>query len=95
MDNDDAELFEDRLRKMYFDTVLYSAEALELLIKVVGPDNLLFGSECPGVGSSINRDTSHTYDRIAPIIEGFEWLSEEDKTKIFSGNAKRLYKLDL
>ena len=95
MDNDDAELFEDRLRKMYFDTVLYSAEALELLIKVVGPDNLLFGSECPGVGSSINRDTGHTYDRIAPIIEGFEWLSEEDKTKIFSGNAKRLYKLDL
>ena len=95
MDNDNVELFEDRLRKMYFDTVLYSKEALELLIKVVGADNLLFGSECPGVGSSVNRETGHTYDRIAPIIQGFDWLSDEDKAKIFSGNVRRLYKLDI
>lgn len=95
MDNDDKELFQDRLKKMYFDTVLYSKEALELLIKVVGPDNLLFGSEAPGVGSSINRETGETYDRIAPIIQGFDWLSEEDKTKIFSGNARRVFNLDI
>lgn len=90
-----ATLFQSRMRKMYFDTVLYSKEALELLIKVVGPDNLLFGSECPGVGSSINPETGETYDKIAPMIQGFDWLSEEDKTKIFEGNARRLYKLDV
>ena len=90
-----ATLFQSRMRKMYFDTVLYSKEALELLIKVVGPDNLLFGSECPGVGSSINPETGETFDRIAPIIQGFDWLSEEDKTKIFEDNARRLYKLDV
>ena len=90
-----ATLFQSRMRKMYFDTVLYSKEALELLIKVIGPDNLLFGSECPGVGSSINPETGETFDKIAPIIQGFDWLSEEDKTKIFEGNARRLYKLDV
>ena len=90
-----ATLFQSRLRKMYFDTVLYSKEAMELLIKVIGPDNLLFGSECPGVGSSINPETGETFDRIAPIIQGFDWLSDEDKTKIFEGNARRLYKLDI
>ena len=95
MSNDKNALFQSRLRKMYFDTVLYSREALELLIKVVGPDNLLFGSECPGVGSSINPETGETFDKIAPIILGFDWLSEEDRTKIFEGNAKRLYKLDI
>jgi 4-oxalmesaconate hydratase len=47
MDISKSILFQDRLKSMYFDTVLYSKEALELLIKVVGPDNLLFGSECP------------------------------------------------
>jgi 4-oxalmesaconate hydratase len=94
-DNTNVELFEDRMRKMYFDTVLYSKEALELLIKVVGADNLLFGSECPGVGSSINRETGETFDKIVPIIQGFDWLSADDKTKIFEGNAKRLFKLDL
>lgn len=94
-DNSNVELFEDRMRKMYFDTVLYSKEALELLIKVVGADNLLFGSECPGVGSSINRDTGETFDRIVPIIRDFDWLSDEDKTKIFEGNARRLFNLDV
>lgn len=94
-DNDAGALFQNRLRKMYFDTVLYSEDALELLIKVVGPDNLLFGSECPGVGSSTNPETGETFDKIAPVIQGFDWLSDEDKAKIFEGNARRLYKLDL
>ena len=93
MDNSDRELFQDRMRKMYYDTVLYSSEALELLIKVIGADNLLFGSECPGVGSSINRDTGETYDKIAPLIQNFDWVSDEDKHKIFEGNARRLFNL--
>ena len=43
-----ATRFRDRLKLLYFDTVLYTAPALELLIKTVGPDRCLFGSECPG-----------------------------------------------
>ncbi len=88
-------LFIDRMRKMYFDTVLYSKEALELLIKVVGVDNLLFGSECPGVGSSVNKETGDTYDKTVPIIQGFDWMSDDDKYKLFEGNAKRVFKLDI
>lgn len=88
-------LFIDRMRNMYFDTVLYSREALELLIKVVGADRLLYGSECPGVGSSINHETGETYDRTVPLISSFDWLSAEDKYKIFEGNAKQVFKLDV
>jgi OH-DDVA meta-cleavage compound hydrolase len=92
--NEGKELFIDRMRKMYFDTVLYSAEALELLIKVIGVDNVLYGSECPGVGSSVNQETGDTYDRTVPIIQGFDWLSDDDKQKIFEGNARRVFNLD-
>lgn len=88
-------LFIDRMRKMYFDTVLYSREALELLIKVVGPDHVLYGSECPGVGSSINPETGETYDKTVPLIESIDWLSDEDKYKIFEGNARKVFNLDL
>ena len=28
--------------------------------------HLLFGSECPGVGSSIHSETGETFDKIAP-----------------------------
>lgn len=87
--------FIDRMRKMYFDSVLYSKEALELLIKVVGPDNVLFGSECPGVGSNIDPDRGTTFDDIVPHIKDFDFITADEKQKIFSGNAIRLFNLDL
>lgn len=87
--------FIDEMRNLYYDTVLYSEEALRLLIKTVGADRCLFGAECPGVGSAIDPDTGRTLDDIAPFIRGFDWLSERDKQLIFCGNAQRLFKLDV
>lgn len=85
--------FLDRMRHLYYDTVLYSEEALRLLIKTVGVDRCLFGAECPGVGSAINPDTGNTFDDIAPFVRGFDWLNEEEKTMIFETNARGLFKL--
>ncbi len=85
--------FLDRMRHLYFDTVLYSEEALRLLIKTVGADRCLFGAECPGVGSTVDKDTGRTIDDIKPLIAGFDWLSEADKALIFEGNARRVFGL--
>lgn len=85
--------FYDMMRHLYFDTVLYNEEALRLLIKTVGVDRCLFGAECPGVGSAIDPETGRTLDHIAPHIAGFDWLSDEDKRAIFSGNATKVFKL--
>ena len=87
--------FLDSMRNLYYDTVLYSEEALRLLIKTVGVDRCVFGAECPGVGSAINPDTGRTFDDIRPFIEGFDWLSADDKSAIFQGNASALFKLDV
>jgi 4-oxalmesaconate hydratase len=87
--------FLDEMRNLYYDTVLYSEEALRLLIKTVGADRCLFGAECPGVGSAVDPRTGKTLDDIAPFIRGFDWLSEQEKTDIFSGNARRVFKLSL
>ena len=85
--------FLDSMRNLHYDTVLYSEEALRLLIKTVGADRCLFGAECPGVGSSINPDTGRTFDDIAPFIRGFDWLTDADREMIFEGNSRRLFKL--
>jgi OH-DDVA meta-cleavage compound hydrolase len=87
--------FRDQLQLLYFDTVLYTALALELLIKTVGADRCLFGSECPGVGSAIDPDTGETMDNIRPHIENFGWLSAQDRDKIFSGNARKVFNLKI
>ena len=85
--------FLDRMRNLHYDTVLYSEEALRLLIKTVGADRCLFGAECPGVGSTIDPKTGRTRDDVAPMIEALDCLSADEKQAIFEGNARRLFRL--
>lgn len=86
--------FIDGMRNLYYDTVLYSANSIEMLIKTVGADRCIFGSECPGQGASINPETGKTFDDVATYIRGFDWLSDEEKADIFENNARRVFKLD-
>lgn len=85
--------FLDGMRHLYYDTVLYSEESLRLLIKTVGADRCLFGSECPGVGSTVDPATGRTRDDIRPLIDGFDWLGAADKQAIFEGNARHVFGL--
>jgi predicted TIM-barrel fold metal-dependent hydrolase len=90
-----GERFLDRLRNLYFDCTLYTPEAVELLIKVVGADRVMFGSECPGTGSYMNPESGHAFDHVKPYVEGVAWLSDAEKKAIFEDTAKRVFKLDL
>ena len=63
------------------------------MIKTVGADRCLFGSECPGVGSAVDPDTGHTMDHIRPHIDSFTWLKPEEREMIYNGNARKVFKL--
>ena len=88
-----AESFDDGLRRLYFDTCLYSKEALELLFKVVGTDRCMFGTECPGTGTVPDPQTGRSMDDLKPLIESIPWLSEGDRNKIFEETPRKVYKL--
>jgi OH-DDVA meta-cleavage compound hydrolase len=90
-----GERFSDKMRNLYYDTVLYSAESLQLLIKTVGADRCLFGTERPGVGTVKDPRTGRWLDETRFLIEAFDWLSAADKKLIFEDNAKKLFKLDV
>jgi 4-oxalmesaconate hydratase len=85
--------FLERAQRLYYDTVLYSEEALRLLIKTMGVERCLFGAECPGVGSTINPKTGRTMDDVKPMIESFEWLTAAQRQAIFEGNVRKLFKI--
>lgn len=87
----DPEDFLDKLRRLHFDTCVYSEEGLELLFKVVGPANCLFGTERPGSGRGVDPATGRALDDLRPVIEGLSALSEGDRRLVFAGNARRLY----
>ena len=88
-----TERFSEKMRHLYYDTVLYSADALALLFKTVGADRCLFGTERPGIGTVKDPKTGKWLDETRHIIEGFEWLSAAEKKMIFEDNAKKVFKL--
>lgn len=87
----EKETFDEQLKKLYFDTCNYSEEAMELLLKVAGTDNVMFGTEKPGTGSARNPLTGRDYDDMKPVIEGMSWLTQEQKRNIFECNCRRVY----
>jgi OH-DDVA meta-cleavage compound hydrolase len=89
-----ATRFSERMRNIYYDTVLYSSDSLALLIKTVGADRCLFGTERPGVGTVKDPRTGKWMDETRYLIEAFDWLSPADKKLIFEDNARKLFKLD-
>jgi OH-DDVA meta-cleavage compound hydrolase len=90
-----TERFSDKLRKLWFDTVLYSEDALRLLFKTVGADRCMFGTERPGVGTVKDPKTGKWLDETRHIIEGFDWLSAAEKKMILEDNAKKVFNLDV
>lgn len=83
----------DRLRTLWFDTCLYTTDALELLFKTVGSDRCLFGSEKPGTGSARNPQTGRWFDDIKVLIDEIPWLSGNDRAAIYETNARGLFRL--
>jgi len=76
---------------IFFDTCVYHLAGIELLLRIVPADNILFGSEMIGAIRSIDPETGHYFDDTKRYIDQVGSVSESDKQKIFEGNARRVY----
>jgi aminocarboxymuconate-semialdehyde decarboxylase len=71
------------LRRFTYDTISHAPESLSYLIKLVGADRVMMGSDyCFDMG----------YDRPVEVVSALK-LSRVDQEKILSGNAARLLRL--
>ena len=78
------------LRNVYFDTCVYHLPGIELLCKVVPLENILFGSEMVGAVRGIDPRTGQYYDDTKRYIDALP-LSGQDRDRLFSQNALRVY----
>jgi 4-oxalmesaconate hydratase len=76
---------------IFFDTCVYHLAGIELLLKVVPPENVLFGSEMVGAVRGIDPETGHYFDDTKRYLDRVTIVSEGDKRKIFEENARRVY----
>ena len=79
------------LDNIYFDTCVYHQPGIDLLLKVIPAENILFASEMVGAVRGIDPESGHHYDDTKRYIDAIGWISEADRQKIFNGNASRVY----
>jgi len=83
--------FEQAVRHLYFDMAIYDKDSMEMLIRKMGTDNLVFSTEMLGTAKAIDPETGRFFDDTVGTVKEITWLSDEDKYKIFEGNARKLY----
>ena len=83
-------LEEHVMKNVFFDTCVYHQPGIDLLLKVIPVENILFGSEMVGAVRGIDPTTGQFYDDTKRYIDSSA-LSQADKMKIFEGNARRVY----
>ena len=84
-------LEEHLLENVFFDTCVYHYPGIELMAKVVPIDNILFASELLGAVKGIDPRSGHHYDDTKRYLDQVKALSEQDRYKVFEGNARRVY----
>jgi len=79
------------LGNVFFDTCVYHRPGIELLLKVIPADNILFASEMVGAVKGIDPDTGHYYDDTKRYLDAIDWIEPADREKIFQGNVSKVY----
>jgi 4-oxalmesaconate hydratase len=83
--------FEEQVKHLYFDMAVYDKDSMEMLIKKMGADKVLFATEMLGTAQAVDPKTGKTFDDTVGMVESIEWLTAEQKKLIFEDNAKKLY----
>ena len=87
--------FAEAIKRVYYDTCLYTDRAMELLFSEIGPDSIVFGTERPGDGTHRrgegNGEARAWADDLRAVIERIPGYDAADREKVFSGNALKIY----
>ncbi len=78
------------MNNVFFDTCVYHQPGIDLLLKVIPVDNILFASEMVGADRGVDPETGFNYDDTTRYIDAAP-LSAADRAKIFEGNVTKVY----
>ena len=73
-----------------FDTCVYHQPGIDLLLEVIGPGNVLFGSEMVGAVRGIDPTSGHHFDDTRRYVEASS-LDSAARAAVFEDNVRRVY----
>lgn len=82
--------FEEVLSHLWFDTCVYHQPGIDLLLKVVPTDRILFASEMVGAVRGIDPETGFHYDDTKRYLDAAD-LTEAQRAAIMTENVQRVF----
>ncbi len=82
--------FRHLLDHVWFDTCVYHQPGIDLLLKVVPTENILFASEMVGAVRGIDPNTGFNYDDTKRYVLGAD-IDDDARQKIFEDNIRRVF----
>jgi 4-oxalmesaconate hydratase len=79
------------LDNVYFDTCVYHQPGIDLLLKVIPADNILFASEMIGAVRGIDPETGHHFDDTKRYIDATTEIDAAAKAAIFEHNVRKVF----
>lgn len=83
--------FEEQIRHLYFDLAIYDQDSMEMLIRRVGAERVMYSSEMFGTAKCCNTHTGKPFDDTLGLVRAIDWLSDKDRDLILGGNARRVF----
>jgi 4-oxalmesaconate hydratase len=83
-------LAEHVMRNVFFDTCVYHRAGIDLLLRVINPENILFASEMIGAVRGIDPETGFHFDDTKRYLDAAA-LPTAQRQLIFETNARRVY----
>ncbi len=83
--------FEEAVGHLWFDTAVYDADSLEMLVRKIGPRRVVFGSEMFGTAKGTDPLTGRLFDDNRDVIEAIPGLDDEAQRLVFNDNARILF----
>jgi 4-oxalmesaconate hydratase len=83
-------LAEHVMRNVFFDTCVYHQPGIDLLVRVIDINNILFGSEMVGAVRGIDPESGHYFDDTKRYVDALA-IAPADKRRIYEGNARCVF----
>ena len=78
------------LRNVFFDTCVYHQPGIDLLLRVVPAENVLFASEMLGAVRGADPDSGVDWDDTKVYLDRAD-LTDAERAAVMGGNARRVY----
>lgn len=80
----------DLLRNVFFDSCVYHQPGIDLLLRVIPAENVMFASEMLGAVRGADPDTGVDWDDTKVYLDRVE-MTNEQRNAVMEGNARRVY----